>query len=80
MPQAASVILELENEIRILRRYLTTILDCADPTCSLCGACLHAAREAEPRIERPIPEIAEDDPVRTYKTPTPDLCDVARIA
>lgn len=47
---------------------LDTILDCVDPRCSLCGACLAAAQGDHVRHERRPPMIAFDDPIRTWRT------------
>jgi len=45
---------------------LTTIFECVDPRCHLCGRCLAAARGEEAR-EAP-PPVAVDDPIRTWRT------------
>ncbi len=59
----------LMQELRRLRLSVKRIKDCADPKCgSLCASCLRAL--LPPVALDIIPDVAEDDPVRTYRVST----------
>lgn len=55
----------LTDEVARLRRLLTYILDCANPKCgSLCAECVFALQSRNPIVERPVPVVGPDDPIR----------------
>jgi len=56
------------EEIKRLRALLQSIVDCVDPKCgSLCGRCINALIARAPQVEKPVPQVADDDPIRVYR-------------
>jgi hypothetical protein len=64
---AAEALVYYRNECLRLQTCLLILRDCADPKCMLCGRCL-AAANTPIEITEP-PQVADDDPIRTWRPP-----------